>query len=98
MMATLRSFMLFLLHQTMAGAGSHRKTGTHFSGSHSKPGIRRAHRAQKGRPAKRTGHTLLVAAQYSQKSPENNGLFAIWRADFGGKAGRLQPLGVSSVG
>jgi hypothetical protein len=29
-------------------------------------------RAQKGSPAKRTGHTLLVAAQYSQKSPENN--------------------------
>jgi hypothetical protein len=32
---------------------------------------------QKGSPAKTTGHTLLVAAQYSQKSPENNGLFAI---------------------
>ncbi|HEX9468937.1 MAG TPA: hypothetical protein VF957_05305, partial [Bradyrhizobium sp.] len=28
--------------------------------------------AQKGSPAKGTGHTLLVAAQYSQKSPENN--------------------------
>jgi hypothetical protein len=34
--------------------------------------------AQKGSPAKRTGHTLLVAAQYSQKLPENNALFAIW--------------------
>jgi hypothetical protein len=33
--------------------------------------------AQKGSPAKRTGHTLRVAAQYSQKSPENNVLFAI---------------------
>jgi hypothetical protein len=32
----------------------------------------RAHDAQKGSPAKRTGHTLLVAAQYSQKSPKNN--------------------------
>jgi hypothetical protein len=38
----------------------------------------RAQSAQKGSPAKRTGHTLLVAAQYSQKSPENNALFAIW--------------------
>jgi hypothetical protein len=44
--------------------------------------------AQKGSPAKRTGHTLLVAAQYSQKSPENNALFAIWLADFRAKAGR----------
>jgi hypothetical protein len=33
---------------------------------------------------------LLVAAQYSQKSPENNVLFTIWLADFGGKAGRLE--------
>jgi hypothetical protein len=31
--------------------------------------------AQKGSPAKRTGHTLRVALQYSQKLPENNGLF-----------------------
>jgi hypothetical protein len=65
-----------------AGARSHRKTGTHFSGSRSKPGVRRAQGAQKGNPAKRTGHTLLVAAQYSQKSPKNNALFAIWLADF----------------
>src|SRR3954453_12757557 len=36
MMATLRSFMLFLLDRTMAGARSRRKTGTHFSGSRSK--------------------------------------------------------------
>jgi hypothetical protein len=34
----------------------------------------RARGAQKGSPAKRTGHTLLVAAQYIQKSPKNNGL------------------------
>jgi hypothetical protein len=40
------------------------------------------YRAQKGSPAKRTGHTLLVAAQYSQKSQENNALFAVWLADF----------------
>jgi hypothetical protein len=80
--------MLFLLHQTMAGARSRRKTGTHFSGSRSKPGILEATGGQKGSPAKGTGHTLLVAAQYSQKSPENNGLFAIWLADFGAERGR----------
>jgi hypothetical protein len=44
--------------------------------------IRRAHHAQKGSPAKRTGHTLRIAAQYSQKLPENNALFAGWLADF----------------
>jgi hypothetical protein len=32
---------------------------------------------QKGSPAKRTGHTLRVAAQYIQKTPKNNGLFGI---------------------
>jgi hypothetical protein len=37
---------------------------------------------QKGSPAKRTGHTLRVAAQYIQKTPKNNGLFGIWLADF----------------
>jgi hypothetical protein len=37
---------------------------------------------QKGSPAKKTGHTLLVAAQYIQKTPKNNGLFGIWLADF----------------
>src|SRR3984957_12073866 len=42
----------------------------------------KAQGAQKGSPAKRTGRTLLVAAQYSQKSPKNNALFAIWLADF----------------
>jgi hypothetical protein len=36
----------------------------------------RAHGAQKGSPAKRTGHTLLVAAQYIQKSSKNNGLLS----------------------
>jgi hypothetical protein len=38
--------------------------------------------AQKGSPAKRTGHALLVAAQYIQKTPKNNGLFRIWLAHF----------------
>jgi hypothetical protein len=49
----------------------------------------RAHRAQKGSPAKRTGQTLRVATQYSQKSPENNALFTIWLADFREPPGRL---------
>src|SRR5260370_30437591 len=81
-MATLRSFIALLLNRAMAGARSRRKTGTHFSGSRSKTWNLRAHRAQKGSPAKRTGQTLRVATQYSQKSPENNALFAIWLADF----------------
>jgi hypothetical protein len=42
----------------------------------------RAHDAQKGSPAKKTGHTILVAAQYSQESPENNELFVAWLALF----------------
>ena len=41
-----------------------------------------AHGAQKGSPAKRTGRTLLVASQYSRKTPKNNGLFRIWLAHF----------------
>src|SRR5580704_14882374 len=86
MMATLRSFIALLLHQAMAGARSRRKTGTHFSGSRSKTwNSKGAPCAQKGSPAKRTGHTLRVALQYSQKSPENNGLFAVWLADFEGE-------------
>jgi hypothetical protein len=36
----------------------------------------RAPGAQKGSPAKRTGQALLVAAQYIQKSPKNNGLLS----------------------
>jgi len=40
MMATLRSFIALLLDQTMAGARSRRKTGTHFSGSRSKNSAR----------------------------------------------------------
>ncbi|HLZ01469.1 MAG TPA: hypothetical protein VKR55_04875 [Bradyrhizobium sp.] len=42
---------------------------------------------QKGSPAKRPGEPLRVAAQYIQKIPENNGLFGIWLAEFGGKPG-----------
>ncbi|MFG3596962.1 hypothetical protein [Bradyrhizobium sp. RDI18] len=76
--------LLLVVH---VGARSHRKTGTHFSGSRSNLGCERGHSSnlpQKGSPAKRTGHTLRVAAQYIQKTPKNNGLFGIWLADFGG--------------
>jgi hypothetical protein len=67
----------------MAGARSHRKTGTHFSGSRSKTwNSAGAHGAQKGSPAEGTGQTLLVAAQYSQKTLKNNGLLAAWLTDF----------------
>src|ERR1700676_1711898 len=105
MMATLRSCIaLFCTRQWEAR--SHRKTGTHFSGSRlktletgvlfqkfanhcgstyanlaNKRALAGRFAAQKGSPAKRTGHTSLVAAQYSQKSPKNNALFAIWLAD-----------------
>jgi hypothetical protein len=41
-----------------------------------------AHGTQKGSPAKGTGQTLLVALQYSQKTPKNNGLLAGWLTDF----------------
>jgi hypothetical protein len=98
MMATLRSFIALLLDRTMAGARSRRKTGTHFSGSRSKTRILEGDDAQKGSPAKRTGQTLLVAAQYSHKSPENNALFAIWLADFRRQTSLLQRLWASSVG
>src|SRR5437868_13399362 len=45
---------------------------------------------QKGSPAKRTGHTLRVAMQYSQKSQKNNGLFHPWLAEFRVQRGRPQ--------
>src|SRR5580698_5216218 len=108
MMATLRRFIAVLLARTMAGARSHRKTGTHFSGSrsktwnstgrsHPKEHSQRKIRAQKGSPAERTGHTLLVAVQYSQKSPKNNALFAIWLVDFRYR-NRLRSAAVGPVG
>jgi hypothetical protein len=43
--------------------------------------IRRAW-AQKGSPAKSTGQTSCVAAQYIQKTPKNNGISATWLMDF----------------
>src|SRR6478752_5548952 len=83
MMATLRSFMALLLVGQSWKARSRRKTGTRlFRIALKLWSSKGAQRAQKGSPAKRTGHTLLVAAQYSQESAENNALFAIWLADF----------------
>src|ERR1700753_1611995 len=97
MMATLRRFIALLLTGPVQtgprlGARSRRKTGGRlFRITLKKLEFERAITAQKGSPAKRTGHTLLVAAQYSQKSPENNALFAIWLADFGAKRGLCRP-------
>jgi hypothetical protein len=75
------------------------KPGPAFSGSHSKTwNSKGAHRAEKGSPAKGTGHTLLVAAQYSEKLAENNALFAVGLADFRSSSGPLQGPWASSVG
>jgi hypothetical protein len=44
----------------------------------------RALKRPKRKPGQRTGHTLLVAAQYIQKSPKNNGFrgrFSQWTKD-----------------
>jgi hypothetical protein len=49
---------------------------------------------QKGNPAKRTGHTLRVAAQYIQKTPKNNGLFGTWLADFAHQGRLIALVGV----
>src|SRR5665647_3133235 len=82
MMATLRRFIAVLLARTMAGARSHRKTGTHFSGSRSKPEILEGAEHLKRKPGQKTGHTLLIALQYSQKTSKNNGLLTGWLIDF----------------
>jgi hypothetical protein len=37
----------------------------------------------KRKPGQATGHLYAFAAQYIQKKPKNNGLFADWLADFG---------------
>jgi hypothetical protein len=42
--------------------------------------LNRRSSAQKGSPAKRTGHAF-TAAQYSQESPKNNCLLGVWLAD-----------------
>jgi hypothetical protein len=83
---------------TAASTISPENRGSIFPDHAQKLEFDRAHTAQKGSPAKRTGHTLLVAAQYSQKSPENNALFTIWLADFRAKVGPLQPLPAASAG
>src|SRR3954471_9578295 len=95
MMATLRRFLALLLvvrWRDLAG-----KPGPTFPDHAQKPGFWRALGAQKGSPAKRTGHTLLVAAQYSQESPENNAWFGSWLADFSA-IGPVQALWASSEG
>jgi hypothetical protein len=78
----------------MAGARSRRKTGTHFSGSRSKTWILEGTGCPKRKPGQKTGQALLVAPQYSQESPENNALFAIWLADLGSNQPASATLGL----
>src|ERR1700689_4917852 len=87
MMAMLRRFIALLLARTMLERDLAGKPGPTFPDHAQKPGVREGARRPKRKPGQRTGHTLLVAAQYSQKSPENNALFAIWLAAFRAKRG-----------
>jgi hypothetical protein len=48
-----------------------------------KPGLMELAAPKKGARPKRTGHTLLVAAQYIQKTPKNNGFNAFLRSPRG---------------
>jgi len=102
MIATLRRFIALLLvgqwlERDLAG-----KPGPTFPDRAQRilegTAVQRKICAQKGSPAKRTGHTLLVAAQYSQKSPKNNALFMNWLADFRAKPGQFQVLWSASAG
>src|SRR6202790_4503203 len=94
-MATLRSFMLALSASDNGGSViSPENRDPLFRITLKTLEFQERWSAQKGSPAKRTGHTLLVAAQYSQKSPENNALFAIWLGDF---PNRIRP-GSAAVG
>jgi hypothetical protein len=75
-MATLRSFIALLLvgqwlERDLAG-----KPGPTFPDRTQKPGILEGTWCPKRKPGQTTGQTLLVAAQYSQKSPKNNILSA----------------------
>jgi hypothetical protein len=79
MMAMLRRFMLLLLRSDNGWSAISPENRDPLFRIALKTWNLRASGAQKGSPAKRTGHTLLVAAQYIQKSPKNNGLVApIW--------------------
>jgi hypothetical protein len=91
-MATLRSFIALLLvgqwlERDLAG-----KPGPTFPDHAQNLEFGRRAWRPKRKPGQTTGQTLLVAAQYSQKLPENNGLFAIWLADFCPRANHLQRL------
>jgi hypothetical protein len=74
MMAMLRRFMLLLLMPDNGWSAISPENRDPLFRIALKAWNLRARGAQKGSPAKRTGHTLLVAAQYIQKSPKNNGL------------------------
>src|SRR5579863_5353461 len=85
MMATLRSFMVSLLRQTMEGARSAKNA------AQIPPAASRVPERPKTKPGRRdrARFTPPVAVQYSQESPKNNALFAPWLADFSENQRRL---------
>src|SRR4051812_7828774 len=89
MMAMLRRFMLLLLRPDNGWSAISPENRDPLFRIALKAWNLRASGAQKGSPAKRTGHTLLVAAQYSQKLPENNGLFGHRRTIVGVKLSQI---------
>src|SRR4051812_40406875 len=92
MMATLRRFMALLLVVQGGCAISPENRDPLFRIALHNLELAGALSPQKGSPAKRTGHTLRVAAQYIQKTPKNNGLFGAWLVDFGRSAGLNCPF------
>src|ERR1700710_1473571 len=95
MMAMLRRFMALLLARTMAGARSRRKTGTHFSGSRSKPGILKAPVAPKNeaRP-KGPGVPCSLRRNIVRNRRKTTVCFAVGYPIFAGPAASIAFFGV----
>src|ERR1700733_7629032 len=88
MMAMLRRFIALLLTRPIQSRPRLEhdltgKPGPTFP-DHAQKNLKFAGRSppQKGSPAKRTGHTLRVAQQHSQKTPKINDLLPDWLTDF----------------
>jgi hypothetical protein len=79
MMAMLRRFMLFLLKSDNGWSAISPENRDPLFRITLKTWNSRALKRPKRKPGQRTGHTLLVAAQYIQKSPKNNGLLRRFR-------------------
>src|SRR6187402_2302048 len=95
MIAILRRFMIVLLARTMAGARSRRKTGTHFSGSRSKPGILQAPMAPKNeaRP-KGPGASCSLRRNIVRKRQKTMVCLAVGYPIFAGPAASIAFFGV----